>query len=189
MTQEEFLLQIAGYLETAGIPFMIAGSHSSSFHSLPRATNDVDIVIDPTPEELDRFLALLGENYYASAEAARDALRRRAMFNIIDFDMGWKADLIVRKNRPFSVEELARRQQRTVYGRSLPIASAEDVILSKLEWDKITPSERQIRDALNVATVQWSVLDKNYLQKWAADLGVLGKLEDLFLLAEKQQQP
>jgi hypothetical protein len=187
MTQEAFLLQIAEYLESAGIPFMVAGSHSSSFHSHPRTTNDVDLVIDPTAEQLDRFLALLGDRYYTSREAMSEALSRRAMFNIIDFDTGWKADLIVRKNRPFSVEEFARRQQRTVYGRALPIASAEDVILSKLEWNKITPSERQVRDALNVAAVQWPRLDQAYLRKWAIDLGVSEQLEALLRTAEQQQ--
>jgi hypothetical protein len=187
MTQEEFLLQIAEYLETAGIPFMVAGSHSSSFHSHPRTTNDVDLVIDPTATQLDQFLTLLGDRYYASPEAAREALSRRGMFNIIDFDTGWKADLIVRKNRPFSVEEFSRRQQRTIYGRSLPITSPEDVILSKLEWDKITPSERQVRDALNVAAVQWPTLDQAYLRKWAADLGLTEKLEQLLRSAEEQQ--
>ena len=32
MSQEEFLAQIAQFLEAAGIPFMVAGSQSSSFH-------------------------------------------------------------------------------------------------------------------------------------------------------------
>jgi hypothetical protein len=48
MTQAEFLLQMAEHLETTGIPFLVAGSHSSSFHSHPRTTNDVDLVIAPT---------------------------------------------------------------------------------------------------------------------------------------------
>jgi hypothetical protein len=187
MTQEGLLLQMAQFLESAGIPFMVVGSHSSSAHSHPRTTNDVDLVIDPTAEQLDRFLSLLGDRYYVSRESAREALGRRSMFNIIDLDTGWKADLIVRKDRPFSVEEFSRRQLRSLYGQSLPVASPEDVILTKLEWDRITPSERQLRDALNVAAVQWSVLDLAYLRKWAADLGVSEKLEQLLHSAEQQQ--
>jgi hypothetical protein len=49
------------------------------------------------------------DRYYISPESAREALARRSMFNVIDFDEGWKADLIVRKDRPFSIEELRRR--------------------------------------------------------------------------------
>src|SRR2546423_709510 len=105
MSQEEFLTQIAQLLEAAAIPFMVAGSHSSSYHGQPRATNDVDFVIDPTSEQLDRFLALLGDRHYVSPAAAREALSGRSMFNVIDFAEGWKADFIIRKDRPFSVEE------------------------------------------------------------------------------------
>src|SRR5262249_11244741 len=101
MTQGDLLLQLAQLLDAAGIPFMIVGSHSSSVHSHPRSTNDVDLVIDPTAEQLDRFLSALGDSYYVSQEAAREALSRRSMFNIIDLDTGWKADLIIRKDRPF----------------------------------------------------------------------------------------
>jgi hypothetical protein len=187
MTQEEFLVAIAERLETAGVPFMVAGSHGSSFHSQPRTTNDVDFVIDPTPAQLDRFLTLLEERYYVSHDAAREALGRRSMFNVIDSEAGWKADLIVRKDRPFSIEELRRRQTHTLHGKSLPIATAEDVILTKLEWNRITPSERQLRDALNVATAQWPTLDRDYLRKWAAQLGVSEPLEQLLRDAESLQ--
>src|SRR6266496_3203517 len=159
MTQEALLAHVARSLETAGIPFMVAGSHSSSYYGQPRTTNDLDVVIDPTPEQLDRFLTLLGDRYYVSPEAAREALQRRSMFNIIDFDEGWKADLIIRKDRPFSAVEFERRQLGNLHGLTVPIASAEDVILTKLEWNKITPSERQLKDALHVALGQWARLD------------------------------
>jgi hypothetical protein len=187
VTQEEFLVRIAELLETAGIAFMVAGSHASSHHGHPRTTHDVDVVIEPTPEQLDRFLSLLGDDYYSSQEMAREALSRRSMFNILHFDSGWKVDLIIRKDRPFSVEEFRRRQMGNLHGRPLPIASPEDVILSKLEWDKITPSERQLRDALNVAAVKWPGLDQAYLRRWAAVLGVSEKLEEVLRNAEQQQ--
>ena len=178
MTQEECLVRIAQALEAAGVAFMVTGSHSSSHYGQPRTTNDIDLVIDPTPEQLTRFVDLLDDAYYVSREAAQEAFARRSMFNVIDFDEGWKADLIVRKDRPFSVEEFRRRLPRTLQGQSLPIASAEDVILAKLEWNALTASERQVQDALNVAAVQWPTLDQAYLRQRAPTLGVAEKLED-----------
>jgi hypothetical protein len=189
MSQEAFLAAVARTLDAAGIPFMVVGSFGSSYHGRPRATHDLDVVIDPTPAQLDDFLKLLGDRYYLSAEAARDALQRRSMFNVIDFDEGWKADLIVRKDRPFSVEEFQRRQPGVLHGCSVPIASAEDVILTKLEWNKITPSERQLSDALSVAAAQGAGLDQAYLRKWAPALGVLETLEELLRQAEQLQPP
>ena len=43
----------------------------------------------------------------------------------------WKADLIIRKHRPFSEAEFSRREATDFFGVRLAIASVEDVILSK----------------------------------------------------------
>jgi hypothetical protein len=188
MNQESLLAHVAECLDAAGIPYMVAGSHASSFHGQPRATHDVDLVIDPTQAQLDRFLDLLGERYYVRREAAREALGQRSMFNLIDLTSGWKADLIVRKDRPYSLEEFRRREMRIVHGSPRPIASAEDVILTKLEWDRIMPSERQVQDALHVAVVQGSRLDLGYLRQWAAPLGVTARLEEVLRKAAELGQ-
>jgi len=53
------------------------------------------------------------------------------------------------------------------------------VILHKLHWDLLAPSERQIGDAAGVVAVQSGLLDRNYLQKWAGELGVSENLNRL----------
>ena len=65
------------------------------------------------------------------------------------------------------------------------MTSAEDIILSKLEWSKDRQSERQFGDALGVAVVQWDRLDVNYLRKWAKELQVRDSLEQLLEQAGK----
>jgi hypothetical protein len=144
----------------------------------------VDVVIDPTAEQLAAFLDSLGDEVYANRTTAEYALRTRAMFNIIV--SGNKADLIVRKERPFSVEEFRRRCLVRMLDVSLYLASPEDVILSKLEWAKEGDSERQFRDALGVAVVQWEKLDTEYLRRWAPELGVGDPLEQLLGEAGEQ---
>jgi hypothetical protein len=185
MTQDDFLGEMARRLAAAGIPYMVAGSYASSYHGQPRATQDVDFVIDPTPAQLDAFLGQLGDPYYVSPEAAHEAMRRRSLFNVIHFAEGWKADLIIRKDRPFSAEEFRRRQTAPLHGHTQPMASVEDVILTKLEWNRINASERQVRDARNVAVAQWPRLDQAYLRRWAADLGITEELEGLLREAEQ----
>ncbi|HEX4417847.1 MAG TPA: hypothetical protein VH165_08105, partial [Kofleriaceae bacterium] len=121
------LLEIKTLLEAAEIPYMIVGSFASMVHGEPRTTLDLDIVIDPRPAALDYFLAHIDmDTFYVDPDTARDALRRRAMFNIVDMRSAWKVDLVVRKNRLFSREELARRAPREVLGVIVPTASAED---------------------------------------------------------------
>jgi hypothetical protein len=77
-TDDEAVASFVSLLERVGVPYMLAGSIASSHHGLPRATNDADVVIDPTPESFERLLASLAEDgYYADAGVARDALGRR----------------------------------------------------------------------------------------------------------------
>lgn len=168
---------------------MVAGSVGSSYYGQPRSTNDVDIVIDPTLAQLDQWVQLLGKDFYVSPEMTHDAFRQRSMFNIIDLTSGVKADLIIRKARPFSIEEFGRRQTETLQGEVLLMATPEDIILSKLEWNLITPSERQVNDALHVAKARWPNLDLAYLRKWAPSLGVGKDIEELLRAAEEAQQP
>jgi len=66
-----------------------------------------------------------------------------------------------------------------VFGETCWIATAEDVVLHKLYWNTITPSERQLGDAAGVVSVQRARLDLDYLRHWARDLGVSEVLEDL----------
>ncbi len=121
------------HLDRAGIPYMLTGSAASSFHGVPRATQDIDLVIAPTAEQLRAFVGDLSKGaYYASLDAALDAQRQRSQFNVIDMKTGWKLDLIIRKSRPFSIAEFERRAPVDVHGLRLFVASAEDVILSKM---------------------------------------------------------
>lgn len=180
----EFLRWIVDALENAEIPYMIAGSLGSTFYGEYRATNDVDIVIAPTEQQLARFIESLGEEFYISEAAARDAFQRRSMFNVIHPETGSKADLVLCKNRPFSVEEFGRRIRVNLLGSPVHIASAEDIILSKLEWSRMSGSDRQLRDALGVAKVCWKDLDSDYLRKWAAELDVSAELESLLKRAD-----
>jgi hypothetical protein len=58
--------------------------------------------------------------------------------------------------------------------RTVPIATAEDTILSKLAWyrDGGEVSERQWSDVLGVMRVQGTALDLEYLRATAHELGV-----------------
>jgi hypothetical protein len=69
-------------------------------------------------------------------------------------------------------------------GHAVPFATPEDIILAKLEWDRITPSERQLRDALNVLRVQGPGIDREHLRRWAPELGVAERLEELLRQAD-----
>jgi hypothetical protein len=171
----DFLGRIVRALDAAHIPFMVAGSLASTFHGVPRTTQDIDLVIEPSAATLKALVASLPpRDYYVSEEAALDALSRSSQFNIIDMATGWKVDLIIRKPRPFSAEEFRRRIPVNLLGVDVFIATPEDTILAKLEWSAMSGSERQLRDVSGVLGVKLGELDVAYIERWALELGVVG---------------
>jgi hypothetical protein len=171
----DFLARLSAKLAAAGIRHMVVGSFASSFHGVPRSSQDLDLVVDPDVSSLQRFLTSLpATEYYADADAALDALRRRSQFNVIDTATAWKADLIVRKARPFSIEEMRRPVEGDLLGARVLVASAEDTVISKLEWAKLGGgSELQLRDAAGIVTLHgMSNLDVAYIERWIRELGL-----------------
>jgi len=172
MSQGELLARIVGRLDAAGIPHMVVGSLASSFHAEPRTTRDLDLVIDPTADALRRFVdALPASDFYVDAGAAREALDRRSSFNVVEIETGWKVDLMIRKDRPFSREEMDRRIAVRLLGTDTYIATAEDTIIAKLEWAKAGESERQLLDVAAILAAN-DTLDAAYLERWIAMLNL-----------------
>ena len=91
-------------------------------------------------------------------------------------------DVFLPKERPFDQAQLARRMETVIARapeRTVWIASAEDIVLAKLEWFAIgnQVSERQWRDVLGVLKTQSGQLDVDYMRKMAPALGVSDLLE------------
>jgi hypothetical protein len=171
MSAPEVLRRIIQALENAGIAYMLTGSFASAHYGVPRSTQDIDLVIEATAAQLQTFVqSLSADEYYADLDAALEAQRKESLFNAIDLATGWKIDLIIRKSRSFSREEFSRRQIVDVQGLPLFVATAEDVILAKLEWAKLGNSDRQIEDVAAILRLQSEILDKRYLERWIAEL-------------------
>jgi len=127
-----------------------------------------------------QIIAAFEGDFFIDEAAVRAAYRAPFQFNAIDERSGLKVDFWLPAKMPFDREMFKRRMQRTLFNIAAWIATAEDIILHKLYWDKITPSERQRGDAAGVFMVQRDSLDNDYLRSWAAELGVQTTLELLF---------
>jgi hypothetical protein len=88
-TIDDVIRRIINILDAASVPYMLTGSFASSLHGMPRATQDIDLVIAPNPATLEALLKSFPEDrYYVSREAAFDAYQRASLFNVIDFASG-----------------------------------------------------------------------------------------------------
>lgn len=174
---EDAIARLLDLLEKAKVPFMLTGSIASTAHGVPRATTDLDVVIDPSEGQLEAFLAALGEGGWridGGEAAARRARFARTHFVVVDDSTSWKVDLVVKKDRAFSVAEFERRERVEVLGVPAWVASAEDVIVSKLEWSKqsndVTQRSRQRRDVAGVVASRGTELDRAYVEHWVTAL-------------------
>jgi hypothetical protein len=168
-----FLTTVVRILDDAGIPFMLTGSLAAAFYGTPRSTQDVDIVIDPVPPQIDRLVdGLLSAGLYVSRDAAHTAFHTATQFNAIDPESGWKVDLILRKARSYSATEFGRRRQTQLLGVDVCLTSVEDLILAKLEWSQLGASELQRRDVVQLLESSWDSLDQDYLEQWIDNLGL-----------------
>lgn len=167
MSVKDVFEKLRAALEAAAIPYFVTGSFASSAHGVPRATNDIDIVISPTHQQLRELLDHFPDSEYdTNKEAAFEAFARRSMFNIIDAASLWKVDLIFRQQTGFDASRFARRGVVEIAGVRLQTASAEDILITKLWWAKLGESERQINDAVGVIQVQGGKLDIEYVEHW-----------------------
>lgn len=93
-----------------------------------------------------------------------------------------KVDFFVAGASPLDARELARRvpvRLPAEPGRTVFFASAEDIVLRKLEWFRRSGGvlERQLRDVVGVLKLQASDLDLAYLQSTAAELRLTEDLQ------------
>jgi len=161
--------------EKSGIAYYISGSVASSVYGIARATLDVDLVADITYGQVNTLVQLLKSDYYIDEEMISDAIRNQASFNLIHFKTMLKIDVFILKNTFYDRLAFQRKRKDTIDTegeQEFHIASAEDIILNKLQWyimgGKV--SERQWMDILGVLKVQGNLIDFNYLQHWAEEL-------------------
>jgi hypothetical protein len=171
VTFADLLATVIMSLEAAEVPYMVTGSLASSYHGEPRATRDVDIVIEPSPDGLERLgQGLLDSGFYLDRDVARHALTERSQFNAIAPD-ATKVDFIIRKEGPFSIAEFGRREPADLLGTPGFVVTAEDLIIAKLEWGNATGSDRQLRDVAGIVAIRHG-LDEDYIERWTSLLGI-----------------
>lgn len=172
VTFATLIRDVLARLHSAGIAYMVTGSVASSYYGEPRATRDLDVVIDPDRESLRALVdGLIADGFYVDPQAAEEALDRRTQFNAIAPE-ALKVDFLLRKDRAFSIREFERRQGADLLGTAGFVTTAEDLIVAKLEWAARGESERQLRDVAGVIAVTGGEIDYAYVRRWIEALSL-----------------
>lgn len=174
-------LHVGALMDALGVRWVVGGSMASAAHGGPRATQNVDMVVELRRKHEKHFLEALDRDYYIDTEAVSDAGRNAGSFNAVHFTSGIKVAFFVAGDDAFETERLNQRQRVDMPGGPLYVDTAENTLLRKLEWYRRggEVSERQWRDVQAIARIQGDRLDRERLRVWAVRLGVTDLLERL----------
>lgn len=177
------ILPVIDAFERLGVPYYVGGSVASAAHGVFRTTADADLVAALHLGHVDRLVAWLRKDYYVDAGMIREAIADHACFNVIHLPTMFKVDVFIAKERAFDRHAFGRKIRKAI-DPAIPefevfLASAEDIILAKLEWYRLGDevSERQWSDVQSVLKTQKDRIDRVYLAKWATELGVADLLQ------------
>lgn len=180
--QSELLTTISSFLDHHRIPYMITGAWSVIFYGRPRASHDIDFVVELYEGDIDRTLVALRDlpaEFSVQPEAVIQSIKERTMFNIIHLPTYLKLDFWLLQDDPFDRSRFKRRKRVQALNHVMVFASPEDTILQKLRWYKQAKIEKHVIDAAFVYQIQQKQLDMKYLADWAKKLTVTRYVKQL----------
>jgi len=182
MEQDELLRRAVETLDRLNLTYLVTGSMASILYGEPRFTNDIDIVVQLSPNRVGDFVrAFPSDEFYLDDEQIRQAVESRGQFNVIHPASGLKIDVIIPEMDEFDRSRFARaRRVRPASDYEATFASAEDVIVKKLQFHAEGGSDKHLRDIASILRISRSEVDRDYVAEWADRLG-LREIWDLIL--------
>lgn len=169
MGELEILQTLIGLFNKFHLSYLLTGGYAATYYGEPRATNDIDFVVEITEENKKKLAVILkhlSPNYIFDKSILSSISDRRTEFNLVHEATGIKIDFWVVPKVDFA-REYKRRQLKKIGGLKVSLTSAEDLMLKKLSWCKEVFSERHFRDCLGIWNVQKPKLDFTYLKSEA----------------------
>ena len=177
---EKLLLKIIRILDKLGLDYFVTGGLAVSVWGRPRATFDIDIVIELVEPEVNKLAKAVREIFkagYIDEEMMQEAIKHRSEFNFIDPKSNIKVDFWIKKDDELAIQEFKRKRAEKIGGQNVFFISPEDLIISKLLWYKESESTRQLEDVESILKI--SQIDLKYLKAWAKQLDISRLLNKL----------
>ena len=164
------LIQIVDTLSRFRLPYMILGAFALSAWGRPRATLDLDFILQTTeiPVDLVGKLGELGFIYDEEWDRYNPMIRTFHK----RFRSGRTAvDLLLIRDAHDSAA-FSRRKRKRFNGKYIWFPSAEDLLVQKLKVGR----PQDFIDANGIVERMQTKLDRRYLNKWARKLGLMAQL-------------
>jgi hypothetical protein len=125
-------------LNAHGVRYLLIGAHAVAFHARPRATKDLDVLVDPSEENAERTLAAV-RDFFGGAELAITVADLTTPEKVIQLGV-WpqRIDLMTSMMSGQSFEELWRNRVRGEFGdRETQYISLADLLAGKESSDRL----------------------------------------------------
>ena len=181
-----FVRSVLDAIEAANVPYLIGGAVALAAWGENRTTRDLDLVVDLPFESMgDLSRELEKRDMLVPIDIMIDlALEDRAdlPINAIHMFSDYKAELFLLKPRDAFRETCLQRRQQVDLGPPLGevyVHSAEDLILNKLKYYRISKQPKHVRDITSIVLNQGAELDVQYINGWVEYLGVTDIWQDI----------
>lgn len=194
MELADFMRLVLDALEAAGVEYMIGGAVAVWAWGEARTTRDFDLVVNLPPEHIQRLSQELEKRaMLVPADIILDLfLETRADLpvNAIHLDTGYKAELfLLRPGDTYRETALARRRLVDL-GPPLGkvyVHAPEDLILNKLHYFGLSYQPKHMRDIVSIILALGDELDLDYIESWAARLGLTALWQEVQNQASEQE--
>ncbi|MFH0774710.1 MAG: nucleotidyltransferase [bacterium] len=170
----DIIAKILKITQKLQIPIMFMGGIATSIWAEPRATYDIDGVVDVI--DMEKFLKELSKEGFTYDKNKPIKLIQNLPFITLGYSIkGYEVyvDLFLSKTK-YVKESLIKKQEVNVSGITIPVISPDDLILYKL----LAGRNRDIEDVRQILSICKDRLDMKYIKKWASELGVMPFLND-----------
>jgi len=162
--------------EENNLNLMLMGGIAVSVWGNPRATYDIDVIIQCEKKDIDKLLKIFENNCFEIEKERPLKSIKNLYFVTLFYPKKRKKfiiDIFLTEGEYFK-EAISRKIFIKVFDIKIPVISPEDLIIYKL----ISRRERDLEDIRDILVIQKNKLDINYIRKWAEKLGVITFFED-----------
>jgi hypothetical protein len=181
VSSTDLVLRVIALFDELAIPYMLVGSYSSNYYGRPRSTKDADFVVIISDDQMRKLQSGLGSEFHVDSQMSFETVTMTTRHLIVHTASAFKIELFLLTDDAHDQERFKRRRQVDFEGRLTWLPTAEDVIVQKLLWSKLSRRGKDIEDAQRVLSLQQGKLDMAYIRHWCGLRGTQEHLEKILL--------
>jgi len=172
MPEPDLIELFVGRLAQMRARYLVTGSVAATLYGEPRATHDIDLVVELSAAHRDALPAAFPaeEFYVPPPEVVLEESRREGggHFNIIHHASGLKADMYLVGSDELHAWAFGNTRDYSIGGMEIHVAPPEYVIVRKLEFYREGGSPKHLRDVRAMLAVSPELIHLPTLERWVS---------------------